>query len=162
MDKNGVRKYIKLKLLQQENNLPVQKLKQDVPTRWKSQMYMLQRLLEQKGAVTSYASDYGTIPTPSANQLRLAEALIKVLTPFEKATREASKKEESVSMIIPRMLLLQGKLDKVDVRDVGTTIEQIKASITRRFSALENNVDSVLATLLDPRFKDFLGGRDYL
>ena len=152
--KHSTQAITKLKLLQQENNLPVQKLKQDVPTRWNSQMYMLQRLLEQKRAVTSYASDYGTIPTLSANQWRLAEALINVLTPFEKATRQASKKEESASMIIPRVLLLQGKLDKVDARGVGTTIDEIKASIARRFSALENNVDLVLATLLDPRFKD--------
>ncbi|XP_028408659.1 zinc finger BED domain-containing protein 4-like [Dendronephthya gigantea] len=47
----------------QELNLPRKKLIQDVPTRWNSKYYLLQRLLEMKNAIVLYATEHD-IQTP--------------------------------------------------------------------------------------------------
>ncbi|GBP20532.1 Zinc finger BED domain-containing protein 4 [Eumeta japonica] len=46
----------KLKSIQQELNLPNQQLVQDVSTRWNSTYYLMERLLEQKRAVSLYST----------------------------------------------------------------------------------------------------------
>lgn len=51
----------KLKSIQQELNLPNRQLVQDVSTRWNSTYYLMQRLLEQKRAVSLYITDHETL-----------------------------------------------------------------------------------------------------
>lgn len=47
----------KLQLIQTELNVPKHKLIQDVSTRWNSTFYVVERLLEQKRAISLYISD---------------------------------------------------------------------------------------------------------
>lgn len=141
--------------IQEERNLPQHTLIQDVATRWNSTYYMLERLLEQKAAVAVYASNHANVTALNANQWKLAENVVKILKPFEKATKECSKDKECVSMIIPRVKMLLMKLDNLseEVSGVGTTIDTLKESLTTRFAEAEDNKHAVLATVLDPRYR---------
>lgn len=145
-----------LREIQRTNNLPETNLLQDVPTRWNSKLYMLQRLLEQKRAIVLYVSDHPSVTPLSANQWTLAEKLVTILAPFEAATRECSRKDESIGMVIPRVLMLERKVAKLEttVQGMGTTLQEIKTSMATRFANLESSSNTVLATIFDPRFKD--------
>ena len=147
-----------LREIQRANNLPENNLLQDVPTRWNSKFYLLQRLLQQKRAIVQFASDYSSIPQLTANQWNLAEKLVAILSPFEAATKECSKKAETIGMVIPRVLMLLRKLDNLSVSTavsgLGTMIGELKASMETRFAAIESDQNMVLATILDPRYKD--------
>jgi len=63
--------------------LPTHRLVQDVPTRWHSSYLMLERLLEQRKAITLYASKNPSCKALTAKQWSLAENLCLLLKPFE-------------------------------------------------------------------------------
>ncbi|KAJ8048482.1 Zinc finger BED domain-containing protein 4 [Holothuria leucospilota] len=69
----------RLKELQTKHELPEHHIIQDVPTRWNSSFYMLERILEQKNALVEYGSLYD-IPLMTANQWNLARVL--KISPF--------------------------------------------------------------------------------
>ena len=62
---------------------------------------MLQRLLEQRRAVTLYCAETGAVTNLDPNQWVIAESLISLLTPFEEITRDISNARASISMVIP-------------------------------------------------------------
>lgn len=63
---------------------------------------MLQRLLEQKRAITVASSECTSAPTEiKAQQWTLAEKVVQLLAVFEEATREASGDYASCAIIIP-------------------------------------------------------------
>ena len=99
-----------------------------------------QCLLEQKRAVVEYASEHATVKSLTANQWLLANTLVTVLGPFETATRDCSRKDESASMIIPRVCVLFRKLEKLEesAKGVGTTVTEIKRSMEKRFGTYEH------------------------
>ena len=74
---------------------------QDVSNRWNSSYYMLQRLLEQKKAITTANTECHPPFELQTQQWILAEKIVKLLKMFEKATREVSGDYSSVSVIIP-------------------------------------------------------------
>jgi len=137
--------------------VPEHKLLQDVETRWNSTYLMLERLGEQRKAVTLYCVEEGTIDTLSASDWELAERIVKVLKPFYEATVEISSDQTCLSVMVPMVTMLLGKVQaRPEPTDRG--LQQLKAAlrdaIQRRFAFARTTPAIVVATLLDPRFKD--------
>ena len=72
--------------IQSQLNLPVHVLIQDVATRWNSSYYMLERLLEQKKAITASNAECQPPTELRSHQWVLAEKVVKLLKVFEEAT----------------------------------------------------------------------------
>ena len=144
----------KLRDIQQSLGVPNHRLKQDEVTRWNSSLEMLKSIVEQKMALAAYGSD-GTIPVLSAHQLDIANKVITVLNPIEEITKNISADIAPISVIIPLVRVLNKTLQQDDA-DIG--IRGMKngmlASLQRRFAEIEETDFLILATLLDPRFKD--------
>ena len=144
----------RLHSLQAELNLPKHQLIQDFPTRLNSTFFMLQRLLEQRRAITLYCAENESVTNLSANQWSVAENVAAVLEPFEEVTREVSSSSASISIVIPMVRVLVSVLEK-EGQDAG--VKTMKATllnaVNTRFQGIENNRVLSVATLLDPRFK---------
>ena len=89
------------KNIQQQLGLPDHCLIQDVTTRWNSSYYMLERLIEQKRAITVANTECQPPTELRASQWLLAEKVVLLLKIFEEATREASGDYASASVVIP-------------------------------------------------------------
>lgn len=160
----------KLKNIQENLKLPTHKLIQDITTRWNSTFYMLERLYEQRQAVTAYASEYD-IPTLAAYEWSLVENILRVLQPFEEITKEASAEKEIISYVIPAVATLKSYLSKrLNDSGVQTLKEELKKSLQVRFlnegnkrkqNDIFNKKIYVVATFLDPRFKEVFFQTDH-
>jgi hAT family C-terminal dimerisation region len=145
------------------------RLIQDVPTRWNSTFYMLERLLEQKKAVSLYTLE-ANIPILDAHQWNFLEQIVHTLRPFEEETRTASLATSTASMIIPSARLLMrflqaddagNKFSKVnDLLDIRPLRFAIYDSMSTRFVDIDSNKICSLATILDPYFKTFFFATD--
>jgi len=88
---------------------------------------------------------------------KLAERIVKVLKPFYEATVEISSDQICLSVMVPMVAMLLGK---VETRPEPTyrRLQQLKAAlrdaIQRRFAFARTTPAIIVATLLDPRFKD--------
>lgn len=146
--------YCRLKEIQQNLGLAQHRLKQDEPTRWNSTLYMLQMIKEQKMALAAYATEYA-IPQLTPNQLDLTSKIITALHPIEEITKSVSTDAASASLIIPFIQTLCRSLeDHEDDCGICTMKREMLSSLNRRCIAVEANTPLVLATILDPRFKD--------
>ena len=99
-----------LKKVQSQISVPEHKLLQEVETRWNSTFYMLERYIEQHCAITTTLCLLNQNSMCITNdELKIAEAMIKSLKPFEAATRElCTEKYLSISKVIPIVRQLQG------------------------------------------------------
>ena len=95
------------------------------------------------------------IPQLSAHQLELANKIMKVLYPVEEITQCVSADAVSVSVIIPFIRTLD-KLFTENEDDYGIRAmkTEMRRSLKTRFSDIEKNEKLVIATIIDPRFKD--------
>lgn len=64
-----------LSAIQKEVGVPQHSIIQAVPTRWKSSLHMITRILEQRRAITVYSSDHGHFACPTAEEWDLAAKL---------------------------------------------------------------------------------------
>lgn len=150
----------KLHEIQEQLGLAMAALVHDVPTRWNTVLFMLQRLLEQKKALIAMATemDLGVLE----HQWTLMEAIVKVLEPFEEATHTLCQDDTSISSVIPCIQALRAALNKLIAnKDVSQLLETRKLVVLLQ-SHLEEHFQHVFetptntyfkATLLDPRFK---------
>lgn len=149
----------KLENIQGTMGLPKHKLIQDVSTRWNSTLQMLERILEQKTALTNYAAD-NDIPVLGAYNYQMMEFIIRVLKPFEIVTLMCSSNKEISSCIIPQVATLKKYLSKPgNDSGVQTLKKELESSLDRRFGGTVNNINTDdrflrISTFLDPRFKD--------
>jgi hypothetical protein len=74
---------------------------QDVETRWNSTFYMLNRLIEQRQALSLTNAQLNLKTELTQTQWTLAEKVVDVLAPIEEVTRECSKASASASLVIP-------------------------------------------------------------
>ncbi|XP_065684334.1 zinc finger BED domain-containing protein 4-like [Hydra vulgaris] len=102
----------KLKSIRQELKLPEHQLTQDVSTRWNSTYYLLERLLEQKRAVSLYITDHDSLNNLTPAQWVLMEQCIKLLKPFEEITKITSSGISCISEVIPHVVTLLKYLGK--------------------------------------------------
>ena len=128
---------------------------------------MLERLVEQRWVVSAVLADEkaanskskATVPDLTPGQWDLAVQLLDVLRPFKAATTFLSAQNNvSVSCVLPIVYQLQQKLtvkrkEKQAVRDFRT---RAMADLNKQWSLDQLQMDSipVLASALDPRFKD--------
>ena len=147
--------YDYLRTIQSNLHLPQHHLKQDVSTRWNSPLYMLQVIIEQKMALAAYSTEHSDTPQLTTNQLDLAGKVVNVLTSIEEITKSICTDAASVSLIIPFVRALRLTLEKHD-NDSGvhTMKAEMLASLNRRYAGIEKSELLVIATVLDPRFKD--------
>jgi hypothetical protein len=78
--------YTKLEELQKQHSLPKHKLIQDVPTRWNSTYFMLERIFEQKNAIANYCAEIPNLPVFDANKWGLIGKCSYLLKFFHQAT----------------------------------------------------------------------------
>ncbi|XP_072044965.1 zinc finger BED domain-containing protein 4-like [Amphiura filiformis] len=157
--KHSSQAHTKLEALQNKHSLPKHAMIQDVPTRWNSTYYLLERLNEQKDALVEFASLYD-LPQMTANQWSLSKTLVNALQPFENLTRKLSAESATLASVIPdvvmlrRALTLQDPRNKDKYKGIQTTIDTMVESMDRRFSESELKESLAVATFLDPRYKD--------
>ena len=105
-------------------------------------------------SLAAYATQY-SIPQLTANQLDLVGKVITASSPIEEMTKAVSANAASVSLIIQFVQMLSKTMEKrQDDKGVQTMKSEMLASLKRRFSDTEKSKCLVIATLLDPRFKD--------
>ena len=150
----------KLEALQEENKLPKHVLIQNVPTRWNSTYFMLERIFEQKNAIVKYCADSTHLPSFDGNKWSLIGKMTSLLKIFHKTTIRLSERKCLSSEIIPQVQFLNLFIDKalVDERftGLGSTLSALKASFTKRFERYTSDYNTILATYLDPRYKNAL------
>ena len=105
-------------------------------------------------SLAAYATEY-SIPQLTANQLDIVGKVITALSPIEEITKAVSANAASVSLIIQFVRMLSKTMEKhQDDKGVQTMKSEMLASLKRMFSDTEKNKCLVIATLIDPRFKD--------
>ena len=99
-----------LHTMQKKLGCPEHSLIQDVETRWNSTFYMLERLIEQRRAISVTNAELNIKTELTQNQWTLAEKIVGVLAPIEEVTRECSKASASASLVIPVVSAIRSKL----------------------------------------------------
>ena len=144
-----------LKEQQSITNSKEHALIQDIETRWNNTYCMLERLLEQRKSISMYAVVYGKIDIFSISEWNLIEKVVKLLKPFFNATQEICYDNSCISIVIP---LIENIKDLLNIslidNELNLMIDSICNSLNRRFSYINTSEPFLLATLLDPRFKD--------
>ncbi|XP_050666751.1 zinc finger BED domain-containing protein 4-like [Leptidea sinapis] len=128
----------------------------------KIKYYMIERLLEQKRAISLYVADHDTLINLTAQQWSLMEQCINLLKPFEEITRITSSGLSCVSEVIPHVTALKKYLDKTETEqrspDLSHMRASLKAELETRFNSISQDTNYLNATYLDPRFKtNYLG-----
>ena len=141
-----------LQKIQKSQGLPEHHIIQDVPTRWNSTFYMLERIVSQKLALVEFASTY-ECDSMTANQWKLAQTVLETLRPFEVLTREASAKTATQAMVIPSVRMMQRVLQRLECKGIQTIRDSLLESLEKRFSNVEDIQLQAVATFLDPRYK---------
>ena len=117
---------------------------------------MLERLLEQKKAITASSAECQPPTELRSHKWALAEKVVKLLKVFEEATREISGEYCSASVIIPIINTLKRTILQDDEdHGVMNMKRGMLKSISDRYRDIELQplCTCVLATVLDPRFK---------
>ncbi|EEC20081.1 conserved hypothetical protein [Ixodes scapularis] len=95
-----------LEAIQLRHGLPVHKLLQDVPTKWNSTFYMVERLTEQRRAVSEFFED-STKHYLAPRQWALLKAMATVLKPFEEATRLLCIDTSTLGQVLPLLTFIE-------------------------------------------------------
>lgn len=139
---------------QEKQNAPKHVLVQMVATRWNSEYYMLQRLLEQRSCVSNVLLESDTTNLTGV-QWKLAENLHFMLQPLEEITRLASGDSfPTLSQIIPclyTLVLFYENNDKTGA--IREFCEALSSAIKTRFKNVMKSDIALSAMALDPRYK---------
>jgi len=84
---------------------------------------MLERVWEQKVALSVYGANYDLPNVINSTDWTLIDKLVKLLRPFEEVTREISSDDATLSLIIPFVKMLQYALR--ETTDEGTVHKHI-------------------------------------
>lgn len=144
-----------LQRIQAQLELKVCALYQDEPTRWNSSYYMLKRLVEQQKAISAANAEANASFDLTPVQWNIAEKVIKLLQPFEEATKDISSESSSIALFIPIVNSLN-RLLQIQEEDHGIMLMKRKmlSSMENRFGNCETQEIYCLSTILDPRFKN--------
>jgi len=133
------------------------KLIQEVPTRWNSTFYMLERFIALRPFINDIVNrNISAPPMVCAKDIEEITEIITVLRPLEAATKElCGEQYVSSSMVIPIVHLLQSKIDEATTTQVLSTQlkNSLKCECSTRLGEIENVSFLAIATILDPRFK---------
>ena len=147
-------------------NSTSKRLIMDVPTRWNSTFYMIERYLEMDGLVTSFIiNNYDEFQRLHISDLQNNEKvelhnLMILLKPFEKCTKILSAGEHvaTSSSIIPSIERLKYILDTTN-KDINITTNLMMDirrllldELNDRFKIKKYTIVEKMAMMLDPRF----------
>ncbi len=150
----------RLREIQKQLKFSEHKVIQSVETRWNSVFYMLERLVEQKEAVTTVLCLLGKSSLClSEEDWSMISHSADALRPFEEVPKEVStEKHVSVSKVIPLVSLLLRSTASYECQGSKIAAE-LSAQCLRRFRCIETFYGLAVSTYLDTRFKN-LGFRD--
>ncbi|KAK0405234.1 hypothetical protein QR680_017870 [Steinernema hermaphroditum] len=100
-----------LRDLQKELDLPDHCLIQHIETRWNSAFYLLERLVEQREAITILSAEHANLSSFTKLEWSLAESLLSILKPFEDATKELGSRSTTIASVIPTFKALIYELE---------------------------------------------------
>lgn len=147
------------KAQQDQSEEPQLTLKQDVPTRWNSTYYMLERFLKLRPHVNNIINTNISAPHMlSAREIQELQVSIELLRPFEQATKEISgSKYTTGSIIMPLVRNLRLCLEKGEIGDGLDLAKSLKINLLKEIDIRMGTVDQITiltaATVIDPRFK---------
>ncbi|KAL0830016.1 hypothetical protein ABMA28_003474 [Loxostege sticticalis] len=141
--------------LQKQMNIEPLKLKQDVATRWNSTFLMLSRIVQIKNSVIAAIALLRSDLTLTDHDWSIIEAAIPILEIFYQVTEEIStKKHVSLSKVIPLCRIIFNSLrSRSQQNDIPEIIDML-GTLTREFERRTLGQDTLIATILDPRFKN--------
>ena len=112
------------------------------------------RASEQRMAVTAAYVELNVPVELQSSHWTLAEKVVQILKIFEEATVAASSDHASASIVIP---IVNSIICSLETEDNDSGVSQMKrqmlVSLHARFADMESNKLYVMATILDPRFK---------
>lgn len=148
----------KLAELQRTHQLPENQLIQDVPSKWMTSFFMLERLVEQKQAIDEMSIECNFREMISCDQWEVMLSVCNALKPFEVACREMSNRTATLGQVIPLIHILNRKIDLLFDETVGidTMLRSLKEAMVSRMSATLHDPRYAWATMLDPRYKTSL------
>ncbi|XP_025422104.1 zinc finger BED domain-containing protein 1-like [Sipha flava] len=133
------------------------KLKQEVPTRWNTTYYMMERFKILAPKISSVLLEIPNGPEMlSTAELNDIKDLLHLLQPFEIVTKEVSGQEYiTSSKVIPLVHTLENKVGNLEATtEIGQKLQiELKKEIEKRFQKIEFIQLLSIATLIDPRFK---------
>lgn len=148
----------KLTELQRVHELPENPLIQDVPSKWMTSFFMLERLVEQKKAIDEISIECNFREMISCDQWEVMQSFCNALKPFEVACREMSSHTATLGQVIPLIHILNRKIDLLFDETVGidNMLKSLKEAMVSRMSGTLQDPRYMWATMLDPRYKTSL------
>lgn len=148
----------KLVELQRVHELPENQLIQDVPSKWRTSFFMLERMVEQKKAIDEMSIECNFREMISCDQWEVMLSVCNALKPFEVACREMSNRTATLGQVIPLIHILNRKIDLLFDETVGidTMLKSLKEAMVSKMSATLHDPRYTWATMLDPRYKTSL------
>ncbi|KAL4126071.1 hypothetical protein QTP88_010302 [Uroleucon formosanum] len=152
-----LRPHIKLVASDELRKVSNSKLIQEVPTRWNSTFYMLERFIALRRFINDIVNrNISAPPMVCAKDIEEIIEIITVLRPLEAATKElCGEQYVSSSMVIPIVHLLETKIDEATTTQIlsNQLKNALKLKCSKRLGQIENVTFLAIATILDPRFK---------
>ncbi|RXN30201.1 zinc finger BED domain-containing 4 [Labeo rohita] len=148
----------KLAELQKAYQLPENQLVQDVPSKWKTSYFMLQRLVEQKKAIDEMSIECNFRELISCDQWEVMQSVCNALKPFEVACREMSNRTATLGQVIPLIHILNRKIDMLfdETMGIDNMLKSLKEAMVTKMSPTLHDPRYIWATMLDPRYKTSL------
>ncbi|XP_029522151.1 zinc finger BED domain-containing protein 4-like [Oncorhynchus nerka] len=148
----------KLAELQKVYQLPENCLIQDVPSKWRTSFFMLERLVEQKKAVDEMSIECNFREIISCDQWEVMQSVCNALKPFEVACREMSNRTATLGQVIPLIHILNRKIDMLfdETMGIDNMLKSLKEAMVSRMSSTLHDPRYTWATMLDPRYKTSL------
>ncbi|XP_077450648.1 zinc finger BED domain-containing protein 4 [Stigmatopora argus] len=148
----------KLAELQRDHRLPENRLVQDIPSKWRTSLLMLERLVEQKKAVDELSIECNFREIISCDQWEVMRSVCNALKPFEVAHREIRNRTATLGQVIPLVHILNRKIDLLFDETVGidNMLVSLKEATVNGMSATLGEPRFTWATMLDPRYKTSL------
>ncbi|XP_062852522.1 zinc finger BED domain-containing protein 4 [Trichomycterus rosablanca] len=148
----------KLAELQKAYNLPENQLIQDIPSKWRTSYFMLERLVEQKKAIDEMSLECNFRELISCDQWEVMQSVCNALKPFEVACREMSNRTATLGQVIPLIHILNRKIDMLfdETMGIDNMLKSLKDAMVTRMSPILQDPCYTWATMLDPRYKTSL------
>ncbi|KAH8305456.1 hypothetical protein KR018_006125, partial [Drosophila ironensis] len=125
--------------------------------KWNSKFQMMSRLFRMKDAISLYAEEYSLVQI-YPDEWTDIDLCNKVMQPCEEIMRIWSDPSTSASSVIPLVAALRDSL-RTDVHNFVSSVticsfaRKLLEELEMKFSHVTNDIKFVMATYLDPRYK---------